>query len=352
MAVPPEGTPCWADATFSDVEGAERFYSDVLGWTFSEASTEFGDYTEAYAGGKAVAALVPPMPGQEGPSQWCLYFAVEDAAATAVRIRDGGGELLMEPMGIGDFGTMCLARDPGGVVFGLWQAGTHEGFGATAVPGAYCWAEILTREPEKSDAFFPAVFPYRSKRLEGETDFRVYDLGERSVLGRMRMTEGQERGALQLVHRGAGCGARGGDRLVVADDADPAAVGVAHHVQFHAVDEHGVPGPVVVTTGGDRPALYPAAPVDLVEAGGGVVAVPGALGGPRGRDEGRLDPRGGGEGGRRGERAATAEFRHVDLLGVGSGSGPRMPIARAGGGGNAPGAVGRDPGDLRHAVQT
>ncbi|CAL9369819.1 Putative glyoxylase CFP32 [Streptomyces sp. enrichment culture] len=189
MAVPPEGTPCWADATFSDVEGAERFYSDVLGWTFSEASTEFGDYTEAYAGGKAVAALVPPMPGQEGPSQWCLYFAVEDAATTAVRIRDGGGELLMEPMGIGGFGTMCLARDPGGVVFGLWQAGTHEGFGATAVPGAYCWAEILTREPEKSDAFFPAVFPYRSKRLEGETDFRVYDLGERSVLGRMRMTD-------------------------------------------------------------------------------------------------------------------------------------------------------------------
>ncbi|EFL37675.1 VOC family protein [Streptomyces fungicidicus] len=189
MAVQPEGSPCWADAMFADVEAAKSFYGDVLGWTFAETSAEFGDYTQAFVDGRAVAAVVPPMPGQEGTSQWCLYLAAADAAATAARIRENGGELLMEPMRVGDFGTMCLARDPGGVVFGLWQAGTHEGFGVTAEPGAYCWAEVFTREPEKSDAFFPAVFPYRSRELEGEMDFRVYDLGERSVLGRMRMTD-------------------------------------------------------------------------------------------------------------------------------------------------------------------
>ncbi|MFF0360318.1 VOC family protein [Streptomyces fungicidicus] len=189
MAVQPEGSPCWADAMFADVEAAKSFYGDVLGWTFAETSAEFGDYTQAFVDGRAVAAVVPPMPGQEGTSQWCLYLAAADAAATAARIRENGGELLMEPMRVGGFGTMCLARDPGGVVFGLWQAGTHEGFGVTAEPGAYCWAEVFTREPEKSDAFFPAVFPYRSRELEGEMDFRVYDLGERSVLGRMRMTD-------------------------------------------------------------------------------------------------------------------------------------------------------------------
>lgn len=189
MAVSPEGALCWADAMFDDIEGAKSFYGDVLGWTFGETSSEFGDYTQAYAGGRAVAAVVPPMPGQEGTSRWCLCFAARDAAATAARIRDNGGELLMEPMRVGDFGTMCLARDPGGAVLGLWQAGTHEGFEAMAEPGAYCWAEVFTREPEKSDAFFPAVFSSRSRRLEDETDFRIYDLGERSVLGRMRMTD-------------------------------------------------------------------------------------------------------------------------------------------------------------------
>jgi predicted enzyme related to lactoylglutathione lyase len=190
MAVQPEGTPCWADAMFNDLEGAKSFYGEVLGWTFAEASAEFGNYTEAYASGKAVAAVVPPMPGQDGLSQWCLYFASQDAAVTAARIRDHGGEVLMDPMQVADFGTMCLARDPGGVVFGVWQAGTHEGFQATGEPGAYTWAEVFTREPAKSDAFFPAVFSYRQRDMQdGETDFRIYDLGEHTVLGRMKMGE-------------------------------------------------------------------------------------------------------------------------------------------------------------------
>jgi predicted enzyme related to lactoylglutathione lyase len=175
---------------FNDLEGAKSFYGEVLGWTFAEASAEFGNYTEAYASGKAVAAVVPPMPGQDGLSQWCLYFASQDAAATAARIRDHGGEVLMDPMQVADFGTMCLARDPGGVVFGVWQAGTHEGFQATGEPGAYTWAEVFTREPAKSDAFFPAVFSYRQRDMQdGETDFRIYDLGEHTVLGRMKMGE-------------------------------------------------------------------------------------------------------------------------------------------------------------------
>ncbi|MEU8588890.1 VOC family protein [Streptomyces sp. NPDC048664] len=190
MAVQPEGTPCWADAMFADLEGAKSFYGDVLGWTFGESSSEYGNYTQAYANGKAVAAVVPPMPGQEGQSAWCLYLATPDAAAAAGRIREHGGEVLMEPMQVGDYGTMALVRDPSGVFFGLWQGGVHEGFEARGVPGAYCWAEVFTREPEKSDAFFPAVFPYRSKRIEDDAvDFRVFELGEGPVLGRMRMTD-------------------------------------------------------------------------------------------------------------------------------------------------------------------
>ncbi|MFE7646082.1 VOC family protein [Streptomyces phaeoluteigriseus] len=188
MAVQPEGTPCWADAMFSDVEGAKRFYGDVLGWTFGESSSEYGNYTQAYADGKAVAAVVPPMPGQEGQSAWCLYLAAEDAAGTAARIRENGGEVLMGPMRVGEFGTMCLAREPSGAVFGVWQAGSHEGFDVMGVPGAYAWAEVFTREPEKADTFFSAVYGYGQKQMEDEGgDFRLYDLGEDPVLGRMEM---------------------------------------------------------------------------------------------------------------------------------------------------------------------
>ncbi|MEU4078316.1 hydrolase [Streptomyces venezuelae] len=192
MAVRPEGTPVWADAMFKDVEVAKTFYGDVLGWTFGESSSEFGNYTQAYKGGKAVAAVVPPMPGQDGEAQstWCLYFASADVAATAEKIRAAGGTVLMEPMQVGDFGSMCIAQEPSGAVFGLWQAGQHEGFELEGESGSYAWAEVFTREPAKTDPFFTDVFGYGSKKMKDEhVDYRVFDLGgAQPVLGRMLMT--------------------------------------------------------------------------------------------------------------------------------------------------------------------
>ncbi|MCT2589765.1 VOC family protein [Streptomyces sp. N2-109] len=185
------GNPCWADAMFSDLEGAKRFYGAVLGWTFSDAITEFGGYTEAYSDGKAVAAIAPPMPGQEEGSAWCLYLASPDVSETAAEIRDHGGRLLVEPMEVGELGSMCLAQDPSGVTFGVWQPGTHKGFEKVGEPGSYVWAEAFTRQPKKADAFFAGVFPYEMKRIEDpemQMDYRVLHLDGEPVLGRMEMT--------------------------------------------------------------------------------------------------------------------------------------------------------------------
>ncbi|MEV0534659.1 VOC family protein [Kitasatospora sp. NPDC050463] len=188
MAVLPEGMPCWADAMFKDLDGAKTFYGAVLGWTFGESASEFGNYTTAYSDGKAVAAVVPPMPGEEVKSAWCLYLASPDAAATVEKIRAAGGEVLMGPMQVGDFGSMAIAKDPGGVTFGVWQAGSHEGFEKQGEPGAYTWAEVLTREPDKADAFFPAVFPYRTKRMEADqVDYKIFQVADRPALGRMKV---------------------------------------------------------------------------------------------------------------------------------------------------------------------
>ncbi|MFF9909337.1 VOC family protein [Streptomyces sp. NPDC013457] len=192
MAARREGTPCWADAMFNDFEGAKTFYGEVLGWTFGESSSEFGNYTQAYRDGKAVAAVVPPMPGQDDsqPTAWCLYFASPDVAATAEKIRNSGGTVIMEPMAVGEFGSMCLAQDPAGVIFGIWQPGVHEGFELEGETGSYAWAEVFTREPAKSDDFLTSVFGYNAKKMIDETmDYKVFDLGdEMPVLGRMTMT--------------------------------------------------------------------------------------------------------------------------------------------------------------------
>lgn len=189
MPAEAEGTPCWADATVGDLAEAKRFYGELLGWTFGDTLGEYGGYTQAFVNEKAVAALMP-RPSDEMPTGWTLYLASPDAAATASKIRDHGGTVRVEPMRVGEFGTMVVATDPGGAAFGVWQPGSHKGFEARTVPGAYNWAEVFTRDPEKADAFFPAVFGYGVQRMADDAvDFTLYDLGADPVLGRMRMTD-------------------------------------------------------------------------------------------------------------------------------------------------------------------
>ncbi|WP_346655835.1 VOC family protein [Streptomyces sp. RFCAC02] len=133
------------------------------------------------------------MPGQGdiAPAAWNLYLASDDVPATAERVRDHGGDVLVEPMQVGDFGAMLVGRDPGGVVFGVWQAGTHRGFGLRGTPGAYAWAEVYTRDAEATDAFFAGVFPFAVSRVEAQgaaaIDYAVWQLDGAPSVGRFRV---------------------------------------------------------------------------------------------------------------------------------------------------------------------
>lgn len=176
---------------FPDIEAAKSFYSDLFGWTFGDPAAEFGDYTTAYSEGSAVGAVVPRMPGITAPAAWTLYFATSDAGTTAAEIRHNGGTVTVEPMTVGDLGTMVLADDPAGIAFGAWQAGRHQGFAKKdGTHGAYAWSDVCSREVARTDAFFPAVFPFSVQRLDEEgADFQLWSIGADPVVGRMKIED-------------------------------------------------------------------------------------------------------------------------------------------------------------------
>ena len=105
----PTGKPCWADVTVPDVDAGARFYTDLFGWIAEKASEpEAGGYTMFRKDGKVVAAASPPAPGTEGvPPHWTVYLATDDADATAAKIRDAGGQVLMDPFDVMDAGRMA-----------------------------------------------------------------------------------------------------------------------------------------------------------------------------------------------------------------------------------------------------
>ncbi|MFH8609316.1 VOC family protein [Streptomyces sp. NPDC018029] len=170
-----EGVPCWVDAMLPDVEGGKRFYGELFGWTFGQGGgPEHGRHAEAYSDGLPVAALAPKADGRM-PTVWTVYMATPDAAALAERVRDAGGSVITEPRPAGAAGTMALVADPEGAVFGLWQPGTHHGFGKRQQPGSYCWAEVYSRNKDLVDPFYERVFGYGGfdLDLDGE-DFRTW----------------------------------------------------------------------------------------------------------------------------------------------------------------------------------
>ncbi|MGW3623765.1 VOC family protein [Streptomyces sp. NPDC000880] len=185
MAVFPQGAPCWVDAALPDVEAGKRFYGELFGWTFGEGE---GPHVDAFSDGKLVASLVPKRDGRM-PTVWGVYFATSDAAALIREIREVGGQVITTPVQVGTAGTMALATDPGGAVFGLWQAGDRAGFEKQGEPGSFCWTEVYTRDKERADPFYEQVFGFQGTDLPDDSiDFRMWspagtEPGENTAIG-------------------------------------------------------------------------------------------------------------------------------------------------------------------------
>ncbi|MGW1158795.1 VOC family protein [Streptomyces sp. NPDC002513] len=150
----PEGVPCWVDVQLPDLDAGKRFYGGLFGWTFEEA---YGSTVWARLDGEPVAALVRKRDGRM-PTVWTVYFATPDAAALAGRIRAAGGQVIVPPTPLDRLGLMALTTDPQGAVFGLWQAGTHPGFGKRHEPGCFTWSELYTRDTAAANTFYTGLF--------------------------------------------------------------------------------------------------------------------------------------------------------------------------------------------------
>lgn len=165
----PDGTPGWVDLMVPDRHRARGFYGPIFGWEFLEGPQETGYYTMCLVDGQPVAGIGEAPPGQPGPPPaWTTYLAVDDVDATAARVREAGGQLLMEPMDVMQYGRMAVAADPTGAVFGLWQAGEHTGANRVNEPGAITWNEVMTRDYPAAQAFYTDVFGYTYDDMSGD----------------------------------------------------------------------------------------------------------------------------------------------------------------------------------------
>src|SRR3954468_17260565 len=188
----PPGTPSWVDLSTSDVDGAARFYGELLGWeTFDPGpAEETGGYRMFTLRGRQVAGLGRLQ--QEGqPPAWTTYIASDDADATAQRAAGAGGQVFMPPFDVMDAGRMTVLADSGGAVFGVWQPGRHKGAELAKEPGALCWTELASRDVEGAKRFYREVFGWEgvTREMGGGVEYTELQLHGRTVAGLSDMAD-------------------------------------------------------------------------------------------------------------------------------------------------------------------
>lgn len=182
------GVPSWVDLATPDLEGARAFYSALFGWTpVPSPEPEAGGYTNFMLDGKAVAGVGPIM-GEAQPPAWTTYVSTADVDETTNLVEKAGGQVLMAPMDVMQYGRMAVYLDPTGAAIAAWQAGVHVGAELVNVPGSLTWNELATRDPEAAKTFYGEVFGWRAEEsIMDKTGYTTWKLGDREVGGMMPM---------------------------------------------------------------------------------------------------------------------------------------------------------------------
>jgi predicted enzyme related to lactoylglutathione lyase len=154
----PHGTFSWVENATSDQGGAKSFYSDLFGWDYDDSPVGDGIfYSMAKLGDSHVAAIAPQQPDERSmgvPPHWNSYITVDGVDAVSARVEELGGTLHAPSFDVMDVGRMSAMSDPTGAVAYLWQPKQHIGAGLVNVPGAFCWNELGTRDPDAAQRFW------------------------------------------------------------------------------------------------------------------------------------------------------------------------------------------------------
>lgn len=112
------GAFSWFELITSDVPAAKGFYSQLFGWKLKESPISGRPYTVIEVAGQEIGGMTPTPPNQSDMSpMWGNYITVDDIQATADKVQELGGKVLISPMKIENVGQFALIQDPQGATF-------------------------------------------------------------------------------------------------------------------------------------------------------------------------------------------------------------------------------------------
>lgn len=163
------GSFLWYELLTEDPDGAQGFYTDLIGWGTAPWEEGEGTYTMWTNNDVPVGGLMtlPEEAKKAGaPPHWLAYIGTPDVDDTVSRASNLGGKTLVPAMEMEKVGKFAVLSDPQGAVFAVFtpeqQQPKREG---PPQVGEFSWHELSTTEHVAALDFYQTLFGW--EKMEG-----------------------------------------------------------------------------------------------------------------------------------------------------------------------------------------
>jgi len=188
------GTFVWYDLITSDVDGAVRFYGDVLGWGTEEfePGNPYRMWTSAAGPLGGVTALSDETGRAEAAPHWMAHVSVDDVDTTAAKAAAIGGGIVVPPTDIPSVGRFAVIHDPHGAELSIFKGHSPTRPAALPAAGDMVWHELMAGNVEAALRFYAALFGWeKADALESPMGvYQMYRQGDRILGGMMSRPAG------------------------------------------------------------------------------------------------------------------------------------------------------------------
>ncbi len=112
-------TLVWNELQTRDTEAAKAFYDAVFGWTYEFDASNYGLCLRDGRGQAGMMAIDESW--GDVPSNWAVYFMVEDVETAVAKVKELGGNMLVPATAAGEMGKFSVVQDPQGGVFTVME---------------------------------------------------------------------------------------------------------------------------------------------------------------------------------------------------------------------------------------
>lgn len=114
------GSLSWVEYATHQPDKSKTFYTKLFGWDAQTIPNPDMEYILFMQGAEQVAGMYKMTPDMKHiPAHWLPYLSVADCKQSTEKAKQLGGELVVEPKDIGEFGVFAIIRDPQGAVIAI-----------------------------------------------------------------------------------------------------------------------------------------------------------------------------------------------------------------------------------------